>query len=755
MMSAKALDLIASGIEPVDKLLGGLERGQLYLAHGEASGKSLFGIQFLIEGLKRGETCALVTRYAHEDAVRRFARLGYDCLTDVQEGRLVILQYCDDIPAQLKQLPELTPVLRELEWVLSASRPQRIIFDPVTQLFSGDAGAADSHIEEFARWAASFAATVLLVAGANGRHQNVIEQLTALVRESFRFDVAETENRVTRLFAFEKSRALAEQPIEVDPTRGIFLLARPPQPAPPSQPTVLHLAHAVREKSAPAKPSKASPTTQEVMPATTPVTAPAAVTTPAVIAGIQAPAAVAVSGAETAAANNSILELDGLDFSGLTPAAVHADAKAQNTKDLLSKDAGVKPPDGDLSLSAKMAFTPPLIEAMAPPAKVRLPVENRPLSTVTPVAPPAAPIVTSFNDFLEELDAAIAAIDLGGEKPYAQGVVAPALPNPPPADWQKSETLSASQSELAINPKDFHIVIIGEDAALREQTARLLGDYTVESVEEMVTGIARIMASNPDLVILDLDMPIIDGFKVLTQLRASLNAPIILLTKTLVRASDRIYAAELGADYYLTKPFSQKELKQKARQLIARFRGINSWLLAPTQTGGAKPAIAAASSNAHASMDAAPRTELAEIVNLFPERRANFNRALKRARKYQIEPYEQFIVQVEANVKLAVEKGTAFSIIGCHLESGSRNADREAVEFFRNINPLVRTSDLISTNAQNELLILLPETNVKGARAFIKRLRESLRESLRQNLTVWMRSFPGMEEESESFSASA
>ena len=88
---------MVSGIEPVDELMGGLNQGELYLVHGEASGKSLFGFKFLIEGLKKGENGALVIRYSPEDAVRRFARLGYDCLEDVYSGRLVILEYSDDI----------------------------------------------------------------------------------------------------------------------------------------------------------------------------------------------------------------------------------------------------------------------------------------------------------------------------------------------------------------------------------------------------------------------------------------------------------------------------------------------------------------------------------------------------------------------------------------------------------------------------------------------------------------------------------
>src|SRR5262244_4039714 len=150
-MQAQPGKKINSGIEPVDELMSGLDRGQLYLVHGEASGKSLFGIKFLIEGLKQGRNCALVIRYSPEDAVRRFARLGYDCLEDVYSGRLVILEYSDDIIQQVSRLRELTPVLRELEWLLGETNPQRLIFDPVTSLVAG-VGNLQSRVADFTEW---------------------------------------------------------------------------------------------------------------------------------------------------------------------------------------------------------------------------------------------------------------------------------------------------------------------------------------------------------------------------------------------------------------------------------------------------------------------------------------------------------------------------------------------------------------------------------------------------------------------------
>src|SRR2546425_3878811 len=234
-MRTQLPNLILSGIEPVDKLLGGLDSDELYLLHGEASGKSLFGIKFLIEGLKEGEDCAMVIRYSPEDAVQRFARLGYDCLEDVYSGRLVMLECSDDIIQRIGGLRELTPVLRELEWLLGETRPSRLIFDPVTGILAGPGGNVEARAREFSEWARSFGATVILI--ANGQNPEIVSALQPLVAESFRFDVRETGDRAGRYVAFEKSSDIPDQLIEVDPSRGIFLL----QPADVPRPTEVQL----------------------------------------------------------------------------------------------------------------------------------------------------------------------------------------------------------------------------------------------------------------------------------------------------------------------------------------------------------------------------------------------------------------------------------------------------------------------------------------------------------------------------------
>jgi len=72
------------------------------------------------------------------------------------------------------------------------------------------------------------------------------------------------------------------------------------------------------------------------------------------------------------------------------------------------------------------------------------------------------------------------------------------------------------------------------------------------------------------------------------------DEPVLMAQKTaalVIADPDRVRAAELGADYYLTKPFSVVELRHKARQLIARFRGINSWILSSNAAARADQVI--------------------------------------------------------------------------------------------------------------------------------------------------------------------
>jgi hypothetical protein len=116
--------------------------------------------------------------------------------------------------------------LRKLGPVLDESSPARIVFDPVDNLLAGGTQTdVTASANELAVWFRSSGATVVLV--ANGENQAVIESLTPLVRESFRFGVRESSDRFVRFIAFEKSSWVPDQAVRVDPFRGIFLVEDP------------------------------------------------------------------------------------------------------------------------------------------------------------------------------------------------------------------------------------------------------------------------------------------------------------------------------------------------------------------------------------------------------------------------------------------------------------------------------------------------------------------------------------------------
>jgi two-component system, OmpR family, KDP operon response regulator KdpE len=97
-------------------------------------------------------------------------------------------------------------------------------------------------------------------------------------------------------------------------------------------------------------------------------------------------------------------------------------------------------------------------------------------------------------------------------------------------------------------------------------------------VHEAQTGeeaLERVRADRPDLVLLDVGLPDMDGFETLQQVRALSNVPVIMVT---VRAdeADRIRGLTLGADDYVTKPFSPGELAARIKAVLRRTGGTES-----------------------------------------------------------------------------------------------------------------------------------------------------------------------------------
>jgi two-component system alkaline phosphatase synthesis response regulator PhoP len=109
---------------------------------------------------------------------------------------------------------------------------------------------------------------------------------------------------------------------------------------------------------------------------------------------------------------------------------------------------------------------------------------------------------------------------------------------------------------------------------------QLVGDYLVRAgyvvriARNGKTALALVRAEKPDLIILDLGLPEMDGLDVTRELRKHSNVPIIMLTAR-SEESDKLIGLELGADDYITKPFSPKELVARVRVVFRRMETYN------------------------------------------------------------------------------------------------------------------------------------------------------------------------------------
>lgn len=117
------------------------------------------------------------------------------------------------------------------------------------------------------------------------------------------------------------------------------------------------------------------------------------------------------------------------------------------------------------------------------------------------------------------------------------------------------------------------ILIIEDEVALQETLAYNLKHqgYDVYLTTRGDEAILRAKNILPDLIVLDLMLPVIDGFEVCRIIRQDMNVPIIMLTAR-DEEIDRVIGLEMGADDYLTKPFSMREFLARVKALLRRVR---------------------------------------------------------------------------------------------------------------------------------------------------------------------------------------
>jgi DNA-binding response OmpR family regulator len=125
-----------------------------------------------------------------------------------------------------------------------------------------------------------------------------------------------------------------------------------------------------------------------------------------------------------------------------------------------------------------------------------------------------------------------------------------------------------------------HVLVVDDDPTVSDVVRRYLeqAGYRVRLAADGLAALAAVAAETPDLVVLDLMLGGIDGLEVCRRLRREHpDLPVVMLT-ALGEEADRVVGLEVGADDYVTKPFSPRELVLRVRSVLRRT--------APKETGG-------------------------------------------------------------------------------------------------------------------------------------------------------------------------
>ena len=121
------------------------------------------------------------------------------------------------------------------------------------------------------------------------------------------------------------------------------------------------------------------------------------------------------------------------------------------------------------------------------------------------------------------------------------------------------------------------ILIIDDDKELTELLDEFLSEhkYKTQIYHNPLQAIAELEKQTPDLILLDIMMPEMDGFQVLRKIRETLDLPVIMLTAK-GEVSDKVVGLELGADDYLAKPFEPRELLARIQSILRRVYSQNA-----------------------------------------------------------------------------------------------------------------------------------------------------------------------------------
>src|SRR5215469_10401236 len=125
---------------------------------------------------------------------------------------------------------------------------------------------------------------------------------------------------------------------------------------------------------------------------------------------------------------------------------------------------------------------------------------------------------------------------------------------------------------IARNQMNERILIVEDETPMRTALADLFTseNYRVLTAEDGESGLSRALDEKPDLIVLDVMMPKLDGFALCSELRRLANDVPVLILTAMGQIEDRVTGLDAGADDYLVKPFSTVELLARVRALLRR-----------------------------------------------------------------------------------------------------------------------------------------------------------------------------------------
>ncbi len=166
-------------------------------------------------------------------------------------------------------------------------------------------------------------------------------------------------------------------------------------------------------------------------------------------------------------------------------------------------------------------------------------------------------------------------------------------------------------------------ILVIEDEANIAQLIRLYleqAGYTVSVASDGVAGLELHAREHPDLVILDLMLPMMDGMEVCRRIRAWANTPILMLTAR-QGEEDRIAGLELGADDYLVKPFSPREVVSRVKAILRRTVNVGAQVSASDTSTVEATANTQSASNSHDAVKDGEERHFGSLYINIPERR--------------------------------------------------------------------------------------------------------------------------------------